>query len=398
MGYGLVLDEGSVFVEKEVTEGTYVAESAGASAIEPLSDGLEFTPTKELLERNNRTSTVEKVPSRVGQKSMAGTIPVELKAAATEGGSPETAPLYEALLGGKRTITETTSATGHTASRIQLTNGDGAKYKVGDIVKVKVYDEDSTKADHVSPVTAVSETLDDNYIDLLIPYGEAFPDSVVIGASTVFFHQSGAPTLSITNYLGGKIREKAIGMRAVSGELTNFSTGQLPQFSFSLEGLSYERSVGEPLFSPVYDQSLPPVVLCAKIYQGSSEIEVNEFSMNIANTLGFLTSTSSCSGKIASRITEMVTTFSCNPYMENDDVDQFNKFDKNQAYSLFGSANNKGTGLNGDNEKLNVVAFYMPNCRTTEISSGDADGILTDAISGQAYRSSGNDSVFIAFI
>jgi hypothetical protein len=90
MGYGLVKDEGSVFIEIEATEGTYQAEQAGASAVEVLSDGLEFSPSKELLERSNRTSTVETVVSRVGQKSMAGTIPTEFKAAATEGAEPET--------------------------------------------------------------------------------------------------------------------------------------------------------------------------------------------------------------------------------------------------------------------------------------------------------------------
>jgi len=40
----------------------------------------------------------------------------------------------------------------------------------------------------------------------------------------------------------------------------------------------------------------------------------------------------------------------------------------------------------------------MPNCRSTEISTGDEDGILTDAISGQAYKDLGNDTVFICFI
>lgn len=398
MGIGLVADEGSVFVEKELVEGTYVPESAGAKALEVLSDGLEFTPTKELLERNNRTSTVEKVPSRVGQKSMAGTIPTEFKAGNAEGVEPETADLYEALLGEKTaytaTIADNTNGI-HTVGRIYMANGEAAKYRKGFIVKVKEYDQNPANPDHVSPIIGVSTTPDDNYIDLLVPYFQAYTNGVEISSGVAFSHKSGQPTLSVTNYLGGKIREQAIGMRAVSGELSNFATGQLPQLSFSLEGLDYKREVGQPLFAPEYDQSLPPVVLCSKIYQDDLELTVNNVGITMSNTLGFLTSTASCSGKISSRITEFVTTFSANPYMEDDDVEQFDKFDKNEAYSLFGSSQNYGADAN---ELVEVVGFYMPNCRSTEMATGDEDGILTDAITGQAYKEDGGDTVFICFI
>jgi hypothetical protein len=396
MGIGLVRDEGSVFIEKEITEGEYVAESASSSAVEVLSDGLEFTPTKELLERNNRTSTVEQVPSRVGQKSMSGTIPVEFRSGSSEGSEPETSPLYEAMLGGKRNYVSKISDIGHTTTRIQLADGDAAQYSIGDIVKVKEYDQDPLNEDHISPIVSKSEALGDNYIELLIPYKQAFSDGVEISAGVTYFHQSGAPTLSITNYIGGEIREKAIGMRPVSAELSNFSTGQLPQISFGVEGLNFDREVGQPLFSPSYDTSLPPVVLCAKIFQNSNELIVNEVSISMANTLGFLTSTASCNGKISSRITDFSVNFSANPYMENDDVDQYNLFDKNEKYSMFGFASNYGA-LSED-EKLEGVSFYMPNCRSTELATGDQDGIVTDAITGSAFRENGNDTIFISFI
>ena len=223
MAIGLVTDEGSVFIEKEVTEGTYVAESGAASAVEVLSDGLEFTPSKELLERNNRTSTVEKVASRVGQKSMAGSIPVEYKAGSTEGSAPETDALYEALLGDKRSYVTRTSLTGHTTTTITLVGGEAVQYSVGDIVKVKEYDLNAANVDHVSPITDITGDV----ITLLIPYFQAFGDNVVIAAGVTYYHASGAPTSSVTNYLGSKIREKAIGMRCVTGEISNFSTGQL---------------------------------------------------------------------------------------------------------------------------------------------------------------------------
>jgi hypothetical protein len=391
MGFGLVADEGSVFIKKEVTEGVYVAEAAGADAIEVLSDGLEFTPTKELLERNNRTSTVEAVPSRVGQKSMAAAIPTEFKAGSTEGAAPETSDLWEALLGGKDVLTQVTSLTGHTTQKIYVT--DNSQYKIGHIVKIN--QSAIAGEDHVSPISEVGNDLGVEFIKLLVPYSVAFSNAVVIAASTNYFHQSGAPTLSLTNYLGGEIREKAIGMRAVSMEIANFSTGQLPTSTFQLEGLDFSRAVGTPLFAPAYDASLPPVVLCSKVYKDSAEITVNAVTLSLTNTLGFLTSTASCSGKISSRITDFAANFTINPYMENDDVDIFNLFANNTGFSLFGSSNNKTDTVG---EKKECIAFYMPNCRIPEISTGVEDGILTDAISGQAYKTLGNDTVFIAFI
>lgn len=394
MAIGLVADEGSVFIKKEVTEGTYVAEGASTDAVEVLADGLEFTPTKELLERNNRTSTVEAVPARVGQKSMAAAIPTEFKAGPTEGATPQTGALYEALLGGKDVLVAKTSLTGHTAAKIYLAALDIAQYKIGHIVKVN--QSVISGEDHVSPIKDIGNDMGGDYIELLVPKASGvFSDNVGIAAGVNYFHQSGAPTLSVTNYLGGQIREKAIGMRAVSCEVANFSTGQLPTATFNLEGLDFAREVGTPLFTPAYDTSLPPVVLCSKVYKDAAELTVNAVTLSLTNTLGFLTSTASCSGKISSRITDFAVNFTINPYMEDDDTDIFDIFANNTAFSLFGSSNNK-TDTAG--EKKEVVAFYMPNCRIPEIATGVEDGILTDAINGQAYKTNGNDTIFIAFI
>ena len=396
MGYGLVKDDGAVFIEKEISENTYQPEQSGASAAEVLSDGLEFTPTKELLERNNRTSTVETVVSRVGQKSMAGSVPTEFKAGATEGSEPETGALYEALLGGKDTLVQRTSLTGHTTTKIFLTAGEELQYKKGHIVKIK--QSEIAGADHVSPIVTVDSTGGIESITLLIPYSGAFDDNVKVAAATNYFHQSGQPTLSITNYLGGEIREKAIGMRPVSAELANFSTGQLPEMSFSLEGLDFAREVGQPLFTPSYDSQAgaePPVVLCSKVYKDSTELTLNSLSISFTNTLGFLSSTSSCSGKISSRVTKFSVGFSINPYMEDDDIDLFTLFEDNTGFSIFGSSNNYGAT---QDEKEQIVAFYMPNCRIPEITTGDEDGILTDSINGTAHRDAGNDTIFLAMI
>jgi len=397
MGIGLVADQGSVFIEKEITEGVYIAEASADKAVEVLSDGLEFTPTKELLERNNRTSTVEQVPSRVGQKSMAGTIPTEFKASPIEGGDPETSDLYESLLGGKDQLIEVTSLLGHTVDTIYLNAADLAQYKVGHIVKIKE-NLASGGEDHISPIKAIDTTLGMESITLLVPAANPFSDNVKIGAAVNYYHKSGQPTLSVTNYHGGKIREKAIGMRCVSAELADFSTGALPTVSFSLEGLDYKREVGQPLFSPAYDSqngAEPPVVLCSKIYKDGQEIIVNSVGITFENTVSFLTSTASCSGKINSRITAFKTSFTIDPYMEDNNTDLFDLFDQNTGFSIFGSSFNSNA-VNAD--KNQAVAFYMPNCRIPEITTGNQDGILTEQVKGTANKLLGNDTVFIAFL
>ena len=159
MGIGLVADRGSVAVEIEASEGVYQAEQAGTSFLEVLSDGLEFSPSKELIERNNRTSTIEAVKSRVGQKSMSGSIPVEFRAGDTEGAAPEYDALLQSLMGGKRSGSASITKTGHTTTRLEIEDADIAKYSIGDTIKIKEYDETAgVDEDHVTPITAVDTT------------------------------------------------------------------------------------------------------------------------------------------------------------------------------------------------------------------------------------------------
>ena len=397
MAIGLVADRGSVAVEIEATEGVYQAEQNGASFLEVLSEGLEFSPTKELIERNNRTSTVETVASRVGQKSMSGSIPVEFRAGDLEGAAPEYDKLLIGLMGGKRVGTATVSDSGHTTSVIFLDAVTVLKYAVGDIVKIKEYAASAgTDGDHVSPIVAIDLGVGVESITLLVPYFRSFTSNVEIGAFTTYFHQAGAPTLSVTNYLGGEIREKAIGMRPSQCDLNNFSTGALADLSFQLEGLDFDRAVGQPLFVPSYPASLPPVTLCAKVYRDSNEVQVNNLAFSITNTISFLTSTASCSGKIKSRITKFSLGGSFNPYMEDDNVANYDFFNNNTPFSIFGSSNNYGSG--NVKEKIENVCFYMPKCISTEIATGNEDGVLTDAISYTGHKELGNDTIFLSFI
>ena len=81
--------------------------------------------------------------------------------------------------------------------------------------------------------------------------------------------------------------------------------------------------------------------------------------------------------------------------MENDDVDRFNSFNLNEDVSIFGYAYNP-TNVAGEFNQ--IVAFYLPQAKITEMPTGDQDGILTDQIAFKAYRKEGNDTIFLGFI
>ncbi len=388
----IVKNEGSLAIMEEVTEGTYVPEAASADYIETLADGLEFVPGRELLERAIRTGTTEKVASRVGSKTSTGAIPVELKAGSSEGDAPETDKLYSAAFGGKRQLASVvTSKTGHTTTVVEIEDADIASFKVGDSVLIK-----EAGAYHTSPITAVDSTGGAANITLLVAGGSAFSDNVEIGKFTTYFVDSAAAkTLSVTNYDGGKIREKIVGLRPAGLEFANITTGQLPQASFSLEGFGLDKEVGTPLYTAAYDSSLPPVILQACIYMDGVAIELNEFTLSLANTLAFKTTTCSENGRTASRITLNEVTGSINPYSDDDNVDKFDIYNENTKFSLFMRAYNP-TAVAG--EYGEVFSLYLPNCRITEFASADQDGLGTDAISFGAYKTLGNDTAFLTFI
>lgn len=399
MAIGLVADEGVVFIEKEITEGLYQAEQSGTAAIEVLSDGLELKESRELLTRNNRTGTVETVASLLGTKSSTGTIPVELKAAGVEGAVPESGVLWEAMLGGVRSsATATSKIAGHTASRLEIEDADIGKYKVGDSIRIK--ESEFAGEDHVSAITAVDTTGGAAFIDLLVTRAAgAFTNSVKIGAFTTFFHQSGAPSLSITNYLGGKKRQKALGVRPTSAELGNFSTGVLADVNFAVEGLSYgDREIGNPLFAAIFDSDngvTPPPILNSKIYQNGVEVIVNSLAITLTNTLAFLSSTGSPNGRVNSRITKFETGGTFNPYMQDDNITVFDNFNCNKPFSVFArtqveDCDNAGVFKDG-------IAFYIPNARNSDLGVGNEDGVLTDEIAFTGHKTLGNDQFFISF-
>lgn len=97
-----ILNKTTLYVVKEVEEGTYLEPQSGSDAISAQEDGSNdfIIPTKEILERSNLNANIIKGLSRSGKKSASGTISVELKAG-DNAGAPEYSPLVESALGSK---------------------------------------------------------------------------------------------------------------------------------------------------------------------------------------------------------------------------------------------------------------------------------------------------------
>lgn len=384
-----------VAVMIEAVEGTYQAPANGDSFISPLADSLEINPTKERLERNNLNSSIGKSTSRGGMQSVSAAISVEAKANGIAGAEPEYSPLLKAALGTSRqnTTVITSKASGNTATVLQIEDADISKLNVGDTVLVK-----QAGAFHLSPILSKTTGTGTASVTLLIahPSGDMTDSVQVEKFSTYYTANSGHPTLSVSKYVEDARLEKAIGCRVASFALNNFTTGQLADFSFSLEGLGFDQALAAPGYTPSYDSALPPKVLSAFVYQDNAQIAINELTFNVENSLAYKTSTASENGRISSRITERVVSGSINPYKQDNSLAQFNKFKNETEFSVFGyMAIPTATG-----EYKDVVAFYMPKCVITEYTEADQDGLLQENLAFNATRGAdgSNEEIFITII
>lgn len=397
MTTGIAKNTSIIGIMEEVTEGTYVAPAAATDYLQPQADGFDLSISKELVERTILTSSIGKVTPRVGQKSVTATLPVEFRASGIEGGKCDFDLLLEGLLGNSRQVTTQTTGKNavNTTSLINLEDADANKFTVGDIIIVLV-----SGAHHLCAVASKVTTPGSASITVLPAAGSAFPNSAVISKTTTYYPaNSGHIPLSLSYYWANQILQKAIGCKVTSMSLDNFSVGALAAFNFSLEGLSFDELDGSAPHTPSYDSGLPPLILNACIFQDGVDLPINSFGLSVQNTLGFITSTCSANGKIASRVTERAITGSINPYKDDTSVAQYTKFNQNTAYSLFIRAYNPSS-TTGEIELGSAIGIYLPNCLTTEKAIGDQDGILTDELSFSATRGTAGttEEIYIGFV
>jgi hypothetical protein len=391
-----VKDNTSYAVEIEDVAGVYEAPSSASKFVQTLKDGAEIVPAQELLQRDIFTGSIGRVQSRVGTRSVSGSMPVEFRAAEVEGAAPEIDALMTSAMGSKKVRAAVTTKTGNTSTVLQLEDADVTDFAVHDIVMVK-----EAGNYQFSWVQSVDDSEGSASITLGLALDGAPDDNVEIAAVTQYSTaESGHPSLSITKYVETTMQERAIGCRVTSMALENFTTGQIPNLNFGFEGLTWDTVLSARPFVPEYDSSLPPIALRACLHQDGVKVQVNDVSVSLENTLGFVTSTCSANGRISSRVTSREVSGSFNPYVDPNSVAQFTRFKTNVPYSLFMYAFNPDLDNDAEftGELANGVAILMPSCITTELGASDADGILQHDVSFEANRGSGNvEELKIAF-
>lgn len=388
-----------VSVEVEAVEGTYVPAQSAESYVKTLADGIELNPTKEILSRDIMTGSIGEATPRSGIKAGAGTISVEMCAGDTPNGqAPEYDALMRSALGLRRqtpevVIDSTDSGQSHTVSRIYLSDSDASTYEVGDTITIR-----DAVGYHTSPILEVSSVAGDVYIELLIPMAAPTSDSTVIGATTTYVTaETGHPSLSITKYFQGVRSEYLTGAKVSSLSLENWTTGQLASFSFGFDGVAFGcETTGNP-FTPDYQECLPPIMLSACVYQDGTNVELNDFTFSVENTISPITATCSPTGNIGFRTNKRVVTGSMNPYKSDTDCENFHRFTCDTEFSLFATASNYECG--DTTQYTGTVSFYIPKAVVTELSEADADGNLQDEISFQASRGqdSKSEEIYITF-
>lgn len=379
-----VKDNTSYAVTIESTEGTYEAPSSALDYVQVLKDGSEMTRSQELLQREVFTGSIGKTQSRLGTRSVSGAMPVEFRTGDTEGSAPEADRLYTSALGAKKTRAAVTTKTGNTATRLEIEDADIGGFSKYDIVLVK-----EAGSYEMSWVFSVDTT--PAAAGVVLGQGLSFTpsDNVEVAAVTQYSTaNSGHPSLSISKYIEDAKLEQATGCKVTSMSLENFTTGQIPSVNFGFEGLSFDSSLTANPFTPNYDDALPPIALRACLSQEGVEINVNDFSVSLENTLGFVTATCSENGRISSRVTERSITGSFNPYKDDSTLTQFENFKCNTPYTLFVYAFNPTLDANCDftGEFTNAVAMLLTNCITTELGESDSDGLLVEDITFEATR------------
>ncbi len=396
MATGLIRDNTRIAIKEEVTEGTYVPPSAATDYIQPLEDGFDLTPGKELVERNPLTGSIGQITPRTGIKSATATLPVEFRASGTEGGAPDFDLLLKGALGDSRAQgSQTTSGTGHTASQINLSGATIGNFSVGDGIIILEAGDHSIHTVSVVDTTGGSENI------TILPARSGAPtDNVLISQFQTYFPaDTGHPAISVSEYWGNEVRQAAVGSKVTSMSIDNFSTGQIASFNFSLEGLFATEVDGASPQTPSFDSALPPLILNACVYQNGTQIDVNTFSLSLTNTLRFVTSTCDSNGRISSRVTNRAITGSIDPYKDDTTTTYFDQFDATTQYSLVITAYNPST-VAGEIELGSGIVIYLPTVITTEFQTADLDGILVDNLSFQAVagNTGDQDDIYISMI
>ncbi|BAQ92889.1 hypothetical protein [uncultured Mediterranean phage uvMED] len=396
-----------VAIKAETTEGTYVFPNAATDFIQAQVDGLEYSQNKEFSDRDLLGVGVGSGVPRGGETNPSASLSVEFKPNDTAGTKAAWMELMKNSLGGERVQANSSTAASGTHSQaytnkiILLSDSDVAKYQVNDIVKV----DRGNDTKMVAPISAVTTTSGNAFITLKFPLASGnFQDSDVVSPFVVFHGaESGFGSLSLSFYEEDASKTYSAGSKVASASMEGFSAGAAnANWNFNLEGIGFARSLStsfdstetSALASPDYIDALPPQILSATIYKGTTAIAVGEVTINIENTIPRKKATSAATGTVAIRNTKRLVAGTINPYKASDSLTIFNEFNDETSFSIFGYARN----LDANGKEINVSAFYMPNCYITNLADGDTDGLMLDDIEFRAAQTSTEKDLYVGLI
>lgn len=381
-----------LYVTEEVTEGTAVNPTNGNQAVSVTSDGFALDASFAVVERNNMTSSIERPTGRLGIKTSSASLTVEVKANTTAGGAPEYDLLMESALGATRANTNTiTTITTTNVSAIPVSAITGLAK--GDIVMFK-----DANGYHITPLTSVDANgTNDDTVTCLVPFAVAPASNTAIEKSTTFYGaNSGHPSLTLTAYMEDAFKVQTQGCKVTSLSLEGFEPSSIATFAFGLQGVGYDETASTPSgLTASYDGAEPPTVLSACVYKDGVQIPVSAFAFSLENTVAQKLSTCAANGIVSQKITARAVTGSFTPYMATDSTALFDAFNAETKFSLFGYVANPGASAG---QKKQVVAFYLPSCKITNMPKADADGLMQYNVEFQAEPDATGSSLFISFI
>lgn len=399
MAIGLIKNNTVIGIEEEVTEGTYVAPSAATSYIQPLADGWEIVPVRPNLERDILDASIGVALPRKGIKSSTGQLPVEFRASGVEGAATDFDSLLKGAFGAVRSIATniTTKVAGNTGTVLQIEDADIASFNVGDVLVVK-----EPGAHQFVAITAKVSTIGAATITVIPSHqpSGSFSSPVTLSKTRVYYPaNTGHPALSVSYYLANEMRVAGIGMKVGSMSVDNFVVGQLAALNFGLEGINYSFTDGVAPHTPTFDSGLPPTILNACLFLDGVEYKINQFGLNLANTIAPLTDTCSATGRDKLRVSRRIVTGTINPFMDDTTTTLMDLLTSGASFSMFISVATP-SGVAGEFLMGSGVGIWLPGCIVSEEPFGDVEGILTNNISFQATRGGDGSSgeIFMGFV
>jgi hypothetical protein len=396
MAAPIIRNDSKFGIEVEVTEGTYVAPSGVTSYFQPL-EGVDFDPQRELLERAVMNASIGKSSPILGMKDVALSAPVEFRASGTEGAEVDYGLLLKGALGNSRVISGqvTSKNVAHTSTVIEIEDADIGDFTVGDIVVIL-----ESTAYEVRPISAIDTTGGAANITLAFALTNGAPSNAVVISKTqmYFTADTGHPSISLSYYWADTIRQAGLGCKVESMALENFATGQLANWNFALKGLNYTHTDGVAPHTPSYDSGVPSPILSSCVYLDGVALSMNNFGLNLANTLSPISSMCNANGKTGQRVSERTITGTLNPYTDDTAFANFTSWNTGTEHTLF-AVNYLPEATNGITLGT-VVALWMPVIRITEFKVDNQEGLNIDNMSFKATRGTagGTEELYVATI